>query len=1115
MLRALYSYAATNDEELSLESNDLVYLLETADDGWWTVKKRVANAASDEPQGLVPHNYVGPAQPESQAHALFDYVQQTDEEIGFKQGDVFDVYAPDGDWVLVGNKNANTYGFVPFNYLEYDNGSASSAATPAPAAAPGAVAVSQGAQGTQGTQGNTAVSNTQTHQDSEPEPPRMPQRPVSMHVEERPPAMPARPELPVRPSAAVAESAQARIPSGESSSSLGPKETSYEVQDVNGRRKVSKTLRISSQYIILEGNSGSQKWDIADILSYNNEKKHIFLELRSPRMSLDLKAQSQAEAERVVAQLGQAVGAKRGGGLEEVLALAGAKKYPHAYVLLDFKAMNKREVTVVEGESVIVLNDQDKDWWLVRTPRGHQGLVPRKFITFDEPDKELSRKASVSRSASRSRSRPKRSGSGTMRTPPETRKLRTWVDRSGSFRVEAQFLGFSDGKVHLHKENGVKIAVPASKLSFADLDYVESVAHVDLNEHKPLSDRPKPEERKPSQPRMSDKTLALCDWWLTFFLECRIDPQNANRYAKNFARDSMEESMLDDINANMLRTFGLREGDILRVMRRVNERNGKVSETVSTPVPGAVTAEEKVWQGLEPQQTQNQIPIQAQPTQMQTTQTQVTQPAPLVAQTTQTQPLVAQTTQTPQLAKPLQPQLTQPFQSAAPVQQVQQVQPVQKVQQPQPTGALADLLGLTPLAAQKTAEAQIAAQQRRTQQQILLQQAELQREQIRLLKEQQEQLRRQQKELIEIQRTGTQMKSLGPFATGIAQSSQFVPSAATVLAAQVAPQPPAARGAPVQSMMNLGLGTHLTGPFNANPQPVTSVPTGPFQQPVAAVRTGPFGQPAQPITGVPTGPFGQTSQPLLPQPAQPIQLNQLTGIQTGIQTGVQTGIQPMQTSFPTGQQVQTSFPTGQQIQPMQTSFQTQTLNSVPTGPFSQPITSVPTGPFVSNQFTGLQPQQQQQQPQQSLIGVPTGPFGQASQPITGVPTGPFSQQPAVTSTVTGPFGQSTPSFFPQPAQTQTQQPFAQQTSFLPQTTFGQPAFSQSQPQIQPIQPAQSIQQVQQVQPFGMPTTSFQAQAPQPQSSAPLQSQATGFGFGNQEKPRANVNMATAANPFGL
>lgn len=55
----LYAYEARNDQELTVQPGDLLYLLEkSTGDDWWKVKKRVAGMASDEPTGLVPNNYI-------------------------------------------------------------------------------------------------------------------------------------------------------------------------------------------------------------------------------------------------------------------------------------------------------------------------------------------------------------------------------------------------------------------------------------------------------------------------------------------------------------------------------------------------------------------------------------------------------------------------------------------------------------------------------------------------------------------------------------------------------------------------------------------------------------------------------------------------------------------------------------------------------------------------------------------------------------------------------------------------------------------------------------------------------------------------------------------------
>lgn len=161
---------------------------------------------------------------------------------------------------------------------------------------------------------------------------------------------------------------------------------------------------------------------------------------------------------------------------------------------------------------------------------------------------------------------------------PDSAKVRTWTDRSGSFSVEAQFLGLKDGKIHLHKMNGVKIAVPIGKMSRADLEYVESATGISLDDEKPLADikRAKPTEKRPAEVGATVGEIEKPEYdWFQFFLSCDVAVGLCERYAQAFLRDSMDESVLPDVNATILRTLGLREGDIIKVMRTLDAKYGR------------------------------------------------------------------------------------------------------------------------------------------------------------------------------------------------------------------------------------------------------------------------------------------------------------------------------------------------------------------------------------------------------------------------------------------------------------------------------------------------------------------------------------------------------------
>ncbi|KAL9609982.1 MAG: hypothetical protein Q9167_005284 [Letrouitia subvulpina] len=185
---------------------------------------------------------------------------------------------------------------------------------------------------------------------------------------------------------------------------------------------------------------------------------------------------------------------------------------------------------------------------------------------------------------------------------PDSAKIRTWTDRSGSFKVDAQFIGLKDGKIHLHKLNGVKIAVPVGKMAVEDLEYVERVTGQSLDDEKPLSDIRRRgnqgaagHERKKSQtsapksgasiqqgkPQRSEHKVPEYDWF-DFFLKAGVNPYQCERYAFNFNKDSMDESILPDITPSVLRTLGLKEGDILRVMKHLDSKFGRTGSKLKS-----------------------------------------------------------------------------------------------------------------------------------------------------------------------------------------------------------------------------------------------------------------------------------------------------------------------------------------------------------------------------------------------------------------------------------------------------------------------------------------------------------------------------------------------------
>ncbi|KAI4237806.1 MAG: hypothetical protein LQ349_001565 [Xanthoria aureola] len=391
-----------------------------------------------------------------------------------------------------------------------------------------------------------------------------------------------------------------------------------------------------------------QEWSAEKLTHYSIEGKHVFMELVRPSKSVDFHAGAKDTAQEIVAGLGEIAGVARAGGLREVLEIGtgntsggGQKK---GSILYDFMAQGDDEVTVGIGDDVIVIDDtKSEEWWMVRrTKNGKEGVVPSSYVeitgttapststginagksTVEQNRLEEERLAKAAMKSSRQRegseakgsevgpgvklpnrgsslttgngnrepsqkskrsSKDGKSGSSS-KSKPDTDKIRTWTDRTGSFKVEAQFIGLKDGKIHLHKLNGVKIAVPVAKMAIEDLEYVERVTGVSLDDDKPLSDirrkstqKAKDGDRRKQQSQPVPKTGASIESpgsqhdWFDFFLKAGVSPYQCERYAFNFNRDSMDETVLPDITPAVLRTLGLKEGDILRVMKYLDNK---------------------------------------------------------------------------------------------------------------------------------------------------------------------------------------------------------------------------------------------------------------------------------------------------------------------------------------------------------------------------------------------------------------------------------------------------------------------------------------------------------------------------------------------------------------
>ncbi|RCI14779.1 hypothetical protein L249_7050, partial [Ophiocordyceps polyrhachis-furcata BCC 54312] len=633
--RAIYDYAPQADGELPIRDGDLLYILEkNDDDGWWKAKRKAGATDEDEPEGLVPNNYVEPAAALSQARAIYDYTRQTDEELSFPEDALLDIFdTSDPDWILAGHDDE--YGFVPSNYIEVKETRTGHADTTSPSVpalpkrpqsgdisaktdhpshsespesspifsrtSPPLTSASNliRADVSKHISLDGKTSNSEVNEDDEDL--QSPSLPPRQHAHllsgQRPPDyLPARESLSVNGQ----EDDYSRTPGGFHLYNIN------EMVTVMGKRKKMPTtlgVNLQTGTILIAPehthDDPNQEWTADKMTHYSREGKHVFVELVRPSRSVDFHAGAKDTAEEIVAALGDLTGVIRAEGLREVILAGSPKTLRQGQVLYDFMAQGDDEVTVAAGDEVSILDDtKSEEWWQIRRQRnGKEGVVPSSYIqvtrnvilptvgTASIADSVTStinanrlEEVRLTKEAIKATKELHQAGENMWeQTPGVIHELSpTWTDRSGSFSVEAQFLGVKDGKIQLHKTNGVKIAVPIGKMSRGDLEYVENVTGASLDDDKPLADvkrSSRSTDKRSTEVGASVEKKEKPEYdWFQFFLSCDVAIGLCERYTQAFTRDSMDESVLPDVNATILRTLGLREGDIIKVMRKLDHK---------------------------------------------------------------------------------------------------------------------------------------------------------------------------------------------------------------------------------------------------------------------------------------------------------------------------------------------------------------------------------------------------------------------------------------------------------------------------------------------------------------------------------------------------------------
>ncbi|ORX52418.1 hypothetical protein DM01DRAFT_1384111 [Hesseltinella vesiculosa] len=679
--QALYDYEARTPDEISIQENDIIYIVEKEDDEWW--KGELKQGDEPGPVGLVPASYVEEVTPVGMVRAEFDYDAQQEEELSIIEGQEMWVYERDDpDWFLV-KLDTGDLGLVPSNYVQDIDEDA-----PAPAA--------------------PAVDPTP------------PPAPVTITP----------PQPTVQPTLATASP---------STPTRGTPVSSPKVLDVDDEAQswtvnvydVAKKKKKKSKGNLLVGNgllcfgsetdkaSPVQQYEILDVDKYLMDSKVLHIEINGAQSAvLDLQASSKSEAKAIINKISESRQlAQRAGthvkstsqsnariappsatlppptnGRPSAAAVAAADRSPSpplmhprpAIALFDFQAEGGEELSVKENEEILVTNyRRDDGWWHIQSMVDYNhGIIPKDYIQFtdddsepardvpqpslpprpsvtidadgdvvyteahdevehyfqyrddpeyrehkelerqiaenerkemqrrkededrrrEEEDRERDRRRKAQEAAQRQelerqrrmdeeRRRREREQAKNERDDlpkPDPDRLRTWTDRSASFRVDAQYLAFSDGKLRLHKSNGVKIDVPIEKMSDEDVRWVERHNNMALGTLSGKKRVDKPQEKTPEMPtRPAGPLSAFSDnppstsashssnrkkpnpsWdWFDWFMKVGIPMQQALIYSSAFQGDRLDDSDLDRLTYKQFKSLGVKENHIRRIER--------------------------------------------------------------------------------------------------------------------------------------------------------------------------------------------------------------------------------------------------------------------------------------------------------------------------------------------------------------------------------------------------------------------------------------------------------------------------------------------------------------------------------------------------------------------
>ncbi|KAG1754002.1 uncharacterized protein EDB91DRAFT_1043391, partial [Suillus paluster] len=635
VLKASYDYEPQSEDELAITENQIVFLLERTDDDWWKVKIKGESQEEDSPSGLVPAAYVEQAEHTSLVRALYDYDSVAPGELSIKEDEILMVFDREEDWMLVQSKNeGGKAGFVPGNYVEETTGVQSTPASapvapqivippsPEPPARPVSVYVDPADR--------VAQSKAQAR--------------VSDEIKTWPVSEVDKKGKKKKGTLGVGNGSL--FFASESDKTPVQKWQISDVEDISVEKNKHVHIGIGGPSATkLHFNVGSR--DTADAVVEklqasrtiaSAEQRAVSSPLPRSEVSSPVKKHvaSVRFAEESPAIIPPREPSEDGEEAEEEIqeGVQSADDGEPAVALYDFEGTGSDELTVQEGERLWIIEKEGEEWWKCRNEHGIEGVVPASYlestggasITTELEDdgaaereeqerleaerkegerrereraekerkkKEQEQRAKAAAAAAevdkKRREKEEAAAAAEAERVPSAESTRIWHDRSGQFRVEAAFLGYSNGKLRLHKVNGVVIEVPSEKMSLEDIRYVERLTAKNINppaaqrRHSDDDDQPLALKQKEVARRatMSAQPKKPQTDWFEFFLNAGCDVDDCTRYASSFERDKIDEAILPDTTESTMRSLGLREGDIIRVTKYIQQKFAKPKKDTS------------------------------------------------------------------------------------------------------------------------------------------------------------------------------------------------------------------------------------------------------------------------------------------------------------------------------------------------------------------------------------------------------------------------------------------------------------------------------------------------------------------------------------------------------